>query len=30
MKELVRSIVKKDEKPGQIYLHLPVDNEAMV
>lgn len=28
--ELVQSIVKKDEKSGQTYLHIPVENEAIV
>ncbi|MEZ4988921.1 MAG: SNF2-related protein [Saprospiraceae bacterium] len=29
-KELVSSIVKKDEQSGQTYLHIPVENEAIV
>lgn len=29
-KELVTSIVRKDEKSGQTYLHIPVENEAVV
>lgn len=29
-KALVNSIVKKDKKSGQTYLHIPVENEDMV
>lgn len=29
-RDLVHSIVKTDEKSGQTYLHIPVENEAVV